>query len=104
MFPNSGSVSVPPEQSIPWSALTSDHEIRYEDRLISRSQLSRWFGVSINRLNLWARKGYGPIPRRIGGYKCMYVVGECLAFVQAQSADLHPDVRKWPRQTVATKA
>jgi len=79
---------------IPFTPWTSDNTIKYEDRLISRQALAHWLGISVNRLNVWAREGYGPKPLRIGGYKVAYRLGDVLDFLGAQSADVCPDVRR----------
>ena len=79
---------------IPLTAWTPDDHLNYRDRLVTRATLARWLNVPVNRLNLWARARYGPRPRRIGGVRLMYVVGEVLDFIQASGADIHPDVRK----------
>jgi hypothetical protein len=68
--------------------------IQYRDRLISRQALAHWLGISCTRLGIWARNGYGPTPRRCGGYKLYYVVGEVLDFIHASTADVYPDVRR----------
>jgi hypothetical protein len=72
--------------------------IGYRDRLVSRQALAHWLGISPYRLGIWARNNYGPTPRRCGGYKVQYVVGEVLDFIQASSAAAHPDVRRIKNQ------
>jgi hypothetical protein len=46
------------------STWTPDNPVRYEDRLISRAELSGWIGISEPRLRLWQRLGIGPTARR----------------------------------------
>jgi predicted DNA-binding transcriptional regulator AlpA len=71
-----------------------DDPIRYEDKLLTRRQVARWLGVTVQRLNRWAAQGYGPPRLRIGGYRIAYRLGSVLDFVRAQSADVYPDVRR----------
>ena len=90
---------VDPAQLVPVLASgTGIDGIRYRDRLISRQALAHWLGISPYRLGIWARNNYGPTPRRCGGYKLQYVVGEVLDFIQASSAAANPDVRRTTKQ------
>lgn len=72
--------------------------IRYEDQLVTRRMLAHWLNISVSRLSVWAREGLGPPPIRIGNYKTAYRVGDVLAYLRAQSADVCPDVRKGKNQ------
>jgi hypothetical protein len=83
--------------SIPLAFFVPDDGIRYEDRLISKHALAGWFGISENRLTIWAREGHGPRPIRIGGYKTAYRLGDALQYLRERSADTTPDVRKTPK-------
>jgi hypothetical protein len=78
----------------PLASGTGIDGIAYRDRLISRQALAHWLGISPTRLGVWAREGYGPTPRRCGGVKLYYVVGEVLDFIQASPAGVWPDVRR----------
>jgi len=80
--------------------------IAYRDRLISRQALAHWLGISPGRLGVWAREGYGPKPRRPGGVKTSYVIGEVLDFIAASGIDVRPDVRRpiKPKSAVLSEA
>jgi hypothetical protein len=77
--------------------------ISYRDRLITRPALANWLHISPHRLGIWAKTGYGPIPRRCGGYKCYYVVGEVLDFLAASLAAVCPDVRRTKKTITSPK-
>lgn len=103
--------SSPPESidrtaSLPLPPLVSGvgiDGIAYRDRLISRQSLAHWLGISPLRLGIWAKQNYGPKPRRCGGVKVCYVVGEVLDFIQASTADTYPDVRRKARAKSKTE-
>jgi hypothetical protein len=95
--------SIPLETILPNTASQSrwrpEDGVRYEDRLVSRQALARWFDISPYRLAIWAREGYGPKALRLGRYKIAYRVGDCLAFINNRSADEWPDVRRKGQKT-----
>ena len=91
---NGVNVSLPPSLA---AGLALDG-INYRDRLISRKTLAHWLGMSPQRLGIWGRAGYGPKPRRCGGYKTLYLVGEVLDFIHASGADVCPDARRKQKQ------
>ena len=91
------SIETIPPASIPFtidSPNDGNPQIRYEDRLISRPTLARWFGLTTHCLSEWADRDYGPKPLRLGGYKLMYRIGDCLAFLATRLAADCPDIRR----------
>jgi hypothetical protein len=78
----------------PFLGGTGIEGVAYRDRLISRPALAHWLGISPGRLGIWARAGFGPTPRRPGGVKVYYVIGDVLDFIAASGTDVCPDVRR----------
>jgi hypothetical protein len=69
-------------------------EIPFGDRLVTRKALAEWLHVSPLQLGRWGKKHYGPVPRRVGGYKIVYRVADVLEFIEQAGAAAHPDVRR----------
>jgi hypothetical protein len=82
----------------PLASGTGIDSVAYGDRLIGRPALAHWLGISATRLARWARDGHGPTPRRPGGVKVQYRIGDVLDFIEAARADMHPDVRRKARK------
>lgn len=78
----------------------SDSAIAYQDRLITRQELSRWLGISVDRLSIWAQEGHGPRALRVGLYKTRYRIGDVLEWLAKQDASLLPIARRGGRKSV----
>ena len=76
-----------------------DSIIAYPDRLITRQELSRWLGISVDRLSIWAQEGQGPRALRVGLYKTRYRIGDVLEWLAKQDVSGAPTARRGGRKS-----
>ena len=84
----------------PFAAIPANESIvAYADRLITRQQLSRWLGITADRLSIWAQRGVGPRALRVGRYKTRYRIGDVLDWLDKQDVTELPAVRRGGRKS-----